>query len=1721
METISKSRQAESLAQEHRAGNNSKRPILVVICLVVFAAGLVVLPNALQKVSAARKGSERHLAKGAKQRAVGKSILGAASLLAQDKGSTQAVSNQGEEDPDVPPFARGMIDKEEYLLRRNQHISLLRGLPYDTPYNPRIKAIQEMQHQRLQNAPDISNTMWEFVGPDPLPNGQTETTSTAVSGRVSAIAIHPTNSNIVYVGAAQGGVYRTTDGGTSWTPIFDSAQSLAIGSIAIAPSQPTTVYVGTGEPQGTCDSFFGIGIYRITNADTSPVLAGPFNSDGTNDVFTGRAVGRVVVHPTDPNTIFACTTSGIGGLGCEPFGGGTLPPLPARGLYRSTNALGGCTFTKMTTATATNVVAGNWPNVDIVMDPANPNRVAVSVNAPISPAGGGTGGGIYLSTDALAVTPTFTRTLSLESVRIELALHSAAGTVNVYAASGETSGRLRRSTDGGGTWSAVLAGASGFCGGQCFYNIAVAVDPTNPLLVMIGGNVTGASTKLIARSTNGGTNFTNVNSGVHADNHAVTFAPSNNQIAFMGTDGGIYKSTDNGQTWASRSIPGFSATQFQSIALHPSNFFFTIGGTQDNGTEFWEPSGMTAAWRRADFGDGGFALIDQNAPDTTNVTMYHTYFNQATAKGYARVLLTANATDNGWTFHGCGFGGSIPNGMTCGATETTLFYAPMASGPGIPNTLYFGADVLYRSADSGTNMAKVSQQPFVSGRPISAIGISPQNDNVRIVGMACNRATGECAGRVFRTVTGSNPLTDVSSASFPARFVGRTVIDPNNQNTAYVTFTGFAVPAGEHVWKTTNLNAVTPTWTASGTGIPDVPVNAFAVDPMNSMNLFAGTDIGVYRSTDGGTSWLPFGTGLPIVAVFDMAIQNANRFLRIATHGRGIWQISLQPTAVKLEGFVATGYDGGQFIDWKTGQEVDNLGFNVYRDEAGKRTRLNEQLVAGSALVAGEHNALTAGKSYAWWDGVTSGKRDFEYWLEEIDLNGESTWHGPAGSKAVGGAPPAESQAELLSRAGSSQALTGVTRLVGRNADPPGTSKGGGITPPNLSAATAIKVSVRTEGWYKISQPDLVAAGLDPNVNPRFLQLHVDGKQQPIKANGEQDGTFHPADSVEFYGVSVDAAWTDTRVYWLVAGSQPGQRIKQAPPRLGGRPSEASFAYTVERRDRTIYFSALRNGDRENFFGAVVASSPVDHTLNLQHLNLATSEQAVLEMAMQGVTRRQHRVLVQLNGIELEAIDFDGQARSVSRLLVNHSLLKEGTNQVRLTSAGGQSDVSVVDHIRLTYQHAYVAESNVLRFTAQGSQTVSVDGFSNGEIRVFDITDTAAVQEMAGAVKQKGETYGVTITAPGYGSRTLMAFTTDQARSAESVIANRPSNWRKASQGADLLIVTRDEFINGMDPLKKHRHGQGLSVAVIDIEDIYDEMNYGQKSPQAVKDFLSLAASSWKKPPRYVLFVGDSSFDPKNYLGLGEFDFVATKLLDTEHMETASDDWFADFNADGLAELAVGRLPVRTSQEAANVVAKIISYDRSSSSEAMLLVADSTDGYDFEAASSKLRALAPSNVQVEALNRGDLDPAAARATLFEAINRGQKIVNYAGHGATNLWRGNLLVSADAATLANRDRLSVFIMMTCLNGYFHDAGVESLAESLLKSGSGGAVAVWASAGMTDPGGQSFMNQEIYRQMFNTAGGRRLGDASLSAKAAVKNNDLRSTWILFGDPTTRLR
>lgn len=871
---------------------------------------------------------------------------------------------------------------------------------------------------------------WVPVGPAPIPNGEVLQPSPTpnplgtepVSGRVTAIALHPSNQNIVYAGTAHGGVYRTLDGGTSWLQLLPNDAHLAIGSIAIDPNVPTTVYVGTGEGNAINGSFFGGGIYVIRNSETIPTVTGPLNSNGASDVFTGRSISKLVLVKENDGVspskiIFVATSRGNGSVYGAPPPSSLQPPL---GLYRSANIDNATpTFQKLTVQSSN---PGELPMVDMVLEPGNANNLLCSV------IGNQNEGGVWRTTNALDGTPngvnpggspTFTLRKPLGdntvTVRSELAINKVGTAVTVLAATEEfdptsscvlqglQGGKLWRSIDGGVNWT-ELVNARGFCGQTCAYDISVAIDPTAASKMYLGGSTRGTCSGAVKKSSDSGATFQLSDTGLHISTHVIAIAPSNANVIYVGNDGGIFRTLDGGVNWTSLNNTAFSATQLYSLALHPTDQNFTLAGAQGNGPALFKTD---RTWTRVAKEDASTVLIDQSATDTTNVTMYYAPLNFKSRPavglqgriGFARTT-TGSPTPADWTYLGCGAGMTANGIQSC--DEDVFGSPPMAQGPGgpgNPNTFYFATNRLYRSTNRGTNLVLVSQAPLdASGKGISAIGVSPQNDLVRIVGVR--------NGQVYATTTGSATLANITSVNFPPSdfsqfgdvhpFVTRAVIDPNNQNTAYVTFGGYV--SGAHIWKTTNLSGAVGganNWVAAAGGLPQDPVNAFVVDPANSNTLYAGTDSGVYRSTDGGASWAPFGDGLPRIQVLDLAIQNGGRILRAATAGRGMWETSLGavPPPAAPSGLNATAASSSQInLTW-TDNSSGETGFKIER-------------CTGSGCTNFAMIAQTAANTNGFNDNSVAATTTYTYRVFAFNSGGNSDPSNTAEATTPSGPPP-------------------------------------------------------------------------------------------------------------------------------------------------------------------------------------------------------------------------------------------------------------------------------------------------------------------------------------------------------------------------------------------------------------------------------------------------------------------------------------------------------------------------------------------------------------------------------------------------------------------------------------------------------------------------------------------------------------------------------------------
>ncbi|HKM82250.1 MAG TPA: C25 family cysteine peptidase [Candidatus Acidoferrum sp.] len=1024
---------------------------------------------------------------------------------------------------------------------------------------------------------------------------------------------------------------------------------------------------------------------------------------------------------------------------------------------------------------------------------------------------------------------------------------------------------------------------------------------------------------------------------------------------------------------------------------------------------------------------------------------------------------------------------SVPNVPTSLGTATAATWAPDTATFTFPTPLP-------ASVGLGSLLSTAGFAP--AGYNATNVPIQSINTTTGVITVALVQSLGTATAATWAAGGGG-----VASFTFPVPLPAYAVTG------ALLTTTGFT-PTGYDLTNAT-ISSVTP-----ATGVITV---ALATNPGASTVLGTGT-----AAANPGASTV-LGTGATTYPLYASSVSTIQA-----------------PTYVDISSFHAFSQsDGPVVLEWRTHEEARNLGFYVYREDASGRTRINPSLIAGSALLLRGGRPQHAAKIYRWIDPHPV--RDAAYWIEDVDINGTRGTHGPAyvespSAEVAATLASARSSALLSSQRAStvppSSANLPHTLVVPRPVlpfPPPG------LPPLSVADHQAVKISIAQEGWYHVYFAQLFAAGLDRNTDSRTLHLYAEGVEQPLLLIARASGPPSPSDAIEFYGTGIDTPFSADRVYWLISDFHSPKRILPEAAPVSGSSAPASFPFTVLREDRTIYFAALLNGENnDNFFGAIISPEPTDQDLVVAQSDSSSALPISVDVALQGVTdAQQHGVTVQFNGATLGEMDFLGMVLAQQSFPVEPSLLQNGSNTVTLTALNGDNDVSLVQSIALHYAHTYAADADWLRATAYAGSELHLTGFTNPQIRVFDITDPLNISELAAKISPESGAYSAALalstSAPAV--RTILAFANDAISAPVSLAPHVPTFLDDNRTGADVVIITHPDFVASLAPLVRLRESQGHHVSLVTTDQIFDEYNFGERSPFAIRSFLQEAASLWQRKPQSILLVGDASFDPRDYLGLGDFDFVPTRIIETAAFKTASDDWFTDFAQNGFATLPAGRLPVRTPADADLVVSKIIGYESGSSAGSWnsqaLLIADQNIDSNFTAAATSAAAALPATLQVSEIFADSLDTATARSQILAALDDGALLVDYNGHGAEQQWSfADLFDTTGAAALTNGGRLPVYLLMDCLNGFFQDVYAESLAESLLLAPNGGAVAVWASSGFTQQAPQSTLNQ-AFLHLFAANPNQSLGRLVLQAKTGTTDNDVRRTWILFGDPAMKIQ
>jgi photosystem II stability/assembly factor-like uncharacterized protein len=666
---------------------------------------------------------------------------------------------------------------------------------------------------------------WTDVGPAPLATGGSEGN---VSGRITAIAAHPSDVNRIYIAAAGGGVWRTTDGGSNWSPLTDSQATTSMGAIAIAPGNPDVIYAGTGEANGTSDTNFGRGILISRDGGNTWTLStGP-------GAFDRLTTAKIVVDPTNSNVAYAAIAA---------HAKNTVAGTGNTGIWKTTN--GGATWTKTTTAISE--TDDDW--LDVAINPANPQILYASLHTESDFLTGPRG--VYKSTNGGSTWSLLTNAPNGSTVlRISIAIAPTNPQVVYVSASSPGSGSLAkfmRSDDGGATFTDLTSGTPNYLGSTGYYNTTLIVDPSNAATVYAGG-------VSLIRSMDGGVSWTDITSDIPPPN--IVPDVSHHGIAFDawgrlldGNDGGIYRlDAPPAPIW--RDLNGNLQTiQFYSIGLHPTDPNKMLGGTQHEGVAVYSGNVL---WTRT---GGGTAFYAKFSSTNGNRAYYYSI-----GDGLYR-------SDNG------GF-----TWLSKSPTDSAAnIYAPFAVDPANGDRVVFGGGRVWETTSGGDSWTAISP----AFNFLSAVAIAPSDGNTIYAGKGAS---------IFVTTNHGASWTqhDLPTSGLGINDIQ---VDPDNSQIAYAVPAGFFNNLGtaHHVYRTTDGGN---TWTDISGNLPNEPAWSIQIDPTTSpKTLYLGVDDGVFFTTEGRTTWTRFGTGLPAAQVLQLDFNKTLHLLGAATHGRSAWII--------------------------------------------------------------------------------------------------------------------------------------------------------------------------------------------------------------------------------------------------------------------------------------------------------------------------------------------------------------------------------------------------------------------------------------------------------------------------------------------------------------------------------------------------------------------------------------------------------------------------------------------------------------------------------------------------------------------------------------------------------------------------------------------------------------------------------------------------------------
>jgi len=810
------------------------------------------------------------------------------------------------------------------------------AFPYDTIPMQKyaIELEQEIQNIKTQQRKTQSEIAWSFIGPTGVVNPSWLSPHWGVSsGRIRAVAVHPNDPLTAYIGVAYGGIWKTTNGGESWTDIGDyNTEVLTFGSIAIDPNNPDIIYAGTGEIRGrTTARHYGKGLFKSTDAGVSW-------TEVTDSLGTITFFGDLVVSPHNSNILYAALGSGYLFINQN---------QPNEGVWKSTDA------------------GVNWVRTldvqdayDIIVHPTYPDTIYAAIGGKY------TTSGFYISADSgdtwVQSNIGLQSATTISRMQIDIAKSSPNILYAIIYDGLDNTPKAYKTFNGGYNWEKISEGVmlGGYGGGwydQGDYDLCIAVNPSDPNHVLIGNvelhETTNGSDFSVKRIPGGNDVWESV---VHCDYHHLVFAPSDPNILFIGCDGGIYKSTDGGSTFLNLNND-ISTIEFWRIASHPTNENIILGGAQDN----WNSisfNGLVNDWVAVTAGDGLDGFFDYEYPDSIVYA----------STQYGNLWKSTNGGHNfGYIKYIDGF-----------------FFTPFFMHPTDHMTLYSASDRIWSSANGGSNWSVISDPAVVVQDLVVSMAQSKVNPNNMILAGG-GSYTFPNNPEVKISIDGGILWTDVT-ANIPGepKWISKVVTHPSEANTMYIARCGLS--ENNKIYKTTDLGN---TWTNISGDLPDLPcwdlfVDPYNIHPNNKNHLYAGTDIGVYLSIDGGTTWQYASQDIPFMPVMDFDYAYVGK-LRVGTNGRSAYQIELT-VPVELVFFEGRSELGKVILNWTTATETNNLGFEIERKII--HTGDGEWTTIGFKEGKG---TTTETHSYQYIDNISDIKAtSLCYRLKQIDYDG-------------------------------------------------------------------------------------------------------------------------------------------------------------------------------------------------------------------------------------------------------------------------------------------------------------------------------------------------------------------------------------------------------------------------------------------------------------------------------------------------------------------------------------------------------------------------------------------------------------------------------------------------------------------------------------------------------------------------------------------------------------